>query len=98
MLNRVVTWEEGGTIEEPDSRHLEISMNQMGLKGTKPLKIQRAKEGAKTVQVKDEVDSIDVGKVDHEAITGEGSRGSSTGGGSCRHTFTMTARATWGAS
>ena len=42
VLNRVIRWEDTGITWEPDPRHAEISIEQMGLKGGRSLKIPAA--------------------------------------------------------
>ena len=44
VFNRVIRWEGTGITWEPDPRHVEIMMEQMGLKGAKTLKIPGVKE------------------------------------------------------
>ena len=39
ILNRVVTWEREGVTWEPDPRHAEIVIEQLGLTSGKPLKL-----------------------------------------------------------
>ena len=48
VLNRVIRWEETGITWEPDPRHAEIMIEQMGLKGGRSLKIPGVKEEKKT--------------------------------------------------
>ena len=43
-LNRAVTWEEDGITWEPDPRHAEFIVDQLGLTGAKPLKLPGTKE------------------------------------------------------
>ena len=43
LLNRVITWEDGGTTWEPDPRHVEFLLEQMGLTNASPLKIPGVK-------------------------------------------------------
>ena len=47
VLNRVIRWEETGITWEPDPRHAEIMVEQMGFKGGRPLKIPGVKEEKK---------------------------------------------------
>ena len=44
VLNKVIRWEATGITWEPDPSHVEIIIDQMGLKGAKLLKIPGAKE------------------------------------------------------
>ena len=47
ILNRVVTWEKHALTWEPDPRHAELVIEQLGLKGAKPLKLPGIKEEVK---------------------------------------------------
>ena len=46
VLNRVITWEAEGITWEPDPRHVEILVQQMGLENTKPLLVPGVKPAA----------------------------------------------------
>ena len=48
VLNRFIRWEETGITWEPDPRHVEIMIEQMGLKGVRQLKIPGVKEEKKS--------------------------------------------------
>ena len=43
VLNRIITWEKGGITWEPDPRHVEILLKQMGLENGKSLSIPGSK-------------------------------------------------------
>ena len=48
ILNRVVRWEQTGITWQPDPRHAEISIEQMGLKEERLLKFSGVKEEKKS--------------------------------------------------
>ena len=48
VLNRLIRWEDTGITWEPDPRHAEIRIEQMGLKRAKSLKIPGVKEEKKS--------------------------------------------------
>ena len=59
VLNRVIRWEDTGNTWEPDPRHAEIMIEQMGLKGGRPLKIAGVKEEKKIDrEVRADIDHI----------------------------------------
>ena len=59
VLNRVIRWEETGITWEPDPRHAEIMIEQMGLKGGRSLKIPGVKEEKKTDrELRADIDNI----------------------------------------
>ena len=59
VLNRVIRWEETGITWEPDPRHAEIMIEQMGLKGGRSLKIPGVKEEKKTDrELRSDIDNI----------------------------------------
>ena len=45
VLNRVIRWEETGITWEPDPRHAETIIEQVGLKGARSLKIRGGQGG-----------------------------------------------------
>ena len=59
VLNRVIRWEETGITSEPDHRHVEIMIEQIGLKGAKLLKIPGVKEEKKSDrELREDIDMI----------------------------------------
>ena len=59
VLNRVIRWEDTGITWEPDPRHVEIMIEQMGLKGAKQLKIPGVKEEKKSDrELREDIDMI----------------------------------------
>ena len=58
VLNRVITWEDEGITWEPDPRHVEIVVQQMGLTNAKPLLVPGVKPAAEK-KVKEEVDTVE---------------------------------------
>ena len=63
ILNRIVTWERDGISWEPDPRHAELIISQLGLEGAKPLKLPGVKEETRrsekeTQELEDEVAAI----------------------------------------
>ena len=64
ILNRIVTWEgHRGIIYEADPRHVEIIINQLGLKDAKPIITPGTKEAGRTQANEDvELNSEDASK------------------------------------
>ena len=62
ILNRVVSWEDDGIVWEPDPRHAELIISQLGLENAKPLKLPGIKEEPRTERqerlLEDEVEMI----------------------------------------
>ena len=64
FLNRVITWEDAGITWEPDPRHAEIILKQLGLEGGKSLKVPGVKEESRRSKkeleddVADEVNAV----------------------------------------
>ena len=59
VLNRVIRWEETGITWEPDPSHVEIMIEQMGLKEAKQLKIPGVKEEKKSDrELREDIDMI----------------------------------------
>ena len=59
VLNMVIRWEATGVTREPDPRHVEIMIEQMGPKGAKPLKIPGIREEKKSDrELREDIDMI----------------------------------------
>ena len=59
VLNRVIRWEEAGISWEPDPRHVEVMIEQMGQKGAKLLKTPGVKEEKKSDrELREDIDTI----------------------------------------
>ena len=79
LRNRVIRWEDTGITWEPDPRHAEIMIEQMGPKGARSLKIPKVTEENKT----DRELRADIGQIidenkypeENNIITHEGTRG-----------------------
>ena len=54
VLNRVLKWESTGISWEPDPRHAELVIQQLGLQGGKPVTTPGSKEAAKRQSVTEE--------------------------------------------
>ena len=63
ILNRVVTWESEGITWEPDPRHAEIIVDQLGLKDAKPLKLPGVKTESSRTEKEDEMMAEEVAAV-----------------------------------
>ena len=72
VLNRIVTWEAEGITWEPDPRHAELVIEQLGLTGGKPLKLPGAKEPTRRDKQSIEELEAEVASV-HAALMAEGS-------------------------
>ena len=66
FLNRVITWEHGGLTWEPDPRHVELIVRQLGLENAKPLKVPGVKE--ETRRTKKEMEA-DIAGIQHIHVT-----------------------------
>ena len=69
VFNRVITWEEGGIAWEPDPRHVETLLKQMGLEDGKSLSIPGAKPTfSKKKSEEADVDEVGDPKSEHWKI------------------------------
>ena len=71
VLNRVIRWKETGITWEPDPRHVEITIEQMGLQGAMILKIPGVREEKKSDrELREVIDMIiDKNEYPHENKT-----------------------------
>ena len=59
VVNRMIRWKETGITWEPDPRHVEIMVQQVGLKGAKTLKIPGVKDEKKSdKELREDIDMI----------------------------------------
>ena len=63
ILHRIITWEADGITWEPDPRHAELVIEQLGLGGGKPLKLLGVKEATRRDKMSEEELEADVAAI-----------------------------------
>ena len=64
VLNRVLRWSRGGIEYEPDQRHAEMIIEEMGMIGAKPVNTPTVHEDKEEAEAREEADELQP----HEAI------------------------------
>ena len=71
FLNRIVTWEAEGVTWEPDPRHAELIIDQLGLQGAKPLNLPGVREETRRSPKEERELEEEVAAVQHRQMCGE---------------------------